>query len=1193
MFKIFFLSEFKSALKRPMIYIFLGLITLLVFGATVSNNIQIGGAIGNVYKNSPSVITMFSTIMTLFSLLIATAFFNNAALKDYSSNFNEILFSTPLTKFGYFFGRFFAALILGTIPVLGVFLGILLGTWLGPALGWVDADRFGPFFIETFINNYFLFILPNIFFAGTIIFAMANKWRSTTISFVGVLMIIIAYIIAGTLLSDIDNETLAALTDSFGIRAYSVYSKYFTVLEKNTLSPSFSGLLLLNRIIWLTIGFIILTFSYLRFSFQEKNKKVKKSKEKKGEEIRSFGLPKLNPIFNKSTEWAQFKSFFYTNLLSITKSVTFKILFVFSLILLISTLYGGFESFGLQSYPLTYKMLDAINSSTFIFVIIILVFFSGELIWRDRDSKINEVIDSTTYTSVVSLFAKYFSLIAVVGILQFFFVVISVIYQLAKGYTQLELDLYLLNFIYNKLPMVMVWSGIMIMIQVLINQKYIAYFVSILVVFVSSMILGALEIESNMLFIAGGPSLQYSDMNSFGPGLQGAMWFNIYWVLFALITLQIAALFWNRGTQTSIKERFQLAKKQTPKPFKLILTGNLSVWFLVASFIFYNTQILNTYKTSDETLDLREKYERTYKKYEHINMPKVTDAKYFVDIFPHKRDVYVKVLFTLKNEGKTPIDSIHYNIDDSWKTEINIPSSKLVYNDEELDYHIYQLDKPLQVGDSINIEIKTKYITKGFKNGRGNTGIVDNGTFLNNFEILPTMGYNPSYEIRDKHIRKKVGLPKKERMPKLERNCTSHCMSNYLTNGKSDYINVETVISTATDQIAVAPGSLVKEWKKDGRNYYRYKLDHISQHFLSFVSAKYEVKTRKWNGVDIEVYYDKKHEVNTDMMLDAVERSLKYYTENYGPYYHKQCRVIEFPRYATFAQAFPGTMPYSESFGFIYNLEDKSENNVVDAVIAHEMSHQWWAHQVVGADMQGGTMLSESFAEYSSLMTMKSITENPMKMRDFLKYDHNRYLRGRSGELESEQPLYKVENQMYIHYGKGSAILYALQDYIGEDKVNLALHNFLEEFKYRKPPYPTSYDFLKHLEPQVPDSMKYLITDWFKEITLYDNRLKEARYTKLENGKYQVSMDVESYKIKADTIGKETKVTINDWVDIGVFSDKDEKHLMYQKRVKFDKDKLSFTFVVDSLPVKAAVDPRHLLIDRIYKDNFKTVKEAK
>ena len=267
-------------------------------------------------------------------------------------------------------------------------------------------------------------------------------------------------------------------------------------------------------------------------------------------------------------------------------------------------------------------------------------------------------------------------------------------------------------------------------------------------------------------------------------------------------------------------------------------------------------------------------------------------------------------------------------------------------------------------------------------------------------------------------------------MPELEIDCGVNCNKNYLSNGFSDYINVETIISTSFDQIAIAPGSLIKEWIQDDRKYYQYKVDHPSQNFYSFISADYKIAKRKWNEIDIEIYYDSKHSVNIEMMLDAVERSLKYYTESFGPYYHKQCRIIEFPRFSNFAQAFPGTMPYSESFGFIIDLENEEDNNVIDAVIAHEMAHQWWAHQVVGADMQGGTMLSEAFSEYSSLMTLKKMAKTPMKMREMLKYDHDRYLRGRSGEREKELPLYKVENQSYIHYGKGSVILYALQDYI-------------------------------------------------------------------------------------------------------------------------------------------------------------------
>ncbi|MDU8886650.1 M1 family aminopeptidase [Yeosuana sp. MJ-SS3] len=1189
MFKTFLFSELKYTLKQPMVYIFLCIISLLVFFAIVSDNVTIGDSFGNVYKNAPHVITIYISVMTIFGLLIATAFFNNAALRDFNNNFNEIIFSTPLNKFGYFFGKFFGALLLATVPLLGVYIGVLIGSFTAPVFGWIDTERFGSFYLETFINNYLIFVLPNMFFVGAIIYAIANKWRSTVISFAGTLIIIVAYIISGTLMSDVDNETLAALTDIFGNRTYSIHTQYYTPIEKNTISPSFEGLILWNRVIWVLVGFVILLMSYFSFSFQEKNKKIKQEKKDFKDPGEVFSLPKLHFQYNNKTNWLQFKSFFYVNFLSIVKSVTFKILFIFSAIILISNLVGGFEYFGLQSYPLTYKLIDLINNASSIFVVIILVFFSGELIWRDRDNKINEVIDATPHQSLISLSAKALSLVGVTTILHVFFVFCGVVYQLINGYTRIELDVYFLDFIYSNLMIYIIWSGVMIMIQVATNNKYVGYFVSITVIFIWEIILAILDIQSNMVEIGAGPSLQYSDMNGFGPGFKGAMWFNLYWILFAIICLLIAGALWNRGVMSSLKEKIKTAKKDVPKSYKFLTLGFIIAWVFVAGYVFYNTQVLNTYRTSDEQEILSSEYEKKYKKYENVNLPKITDAKYFIDIFPYKRDVMVKSKLQLTNETNTTIDSLHFIIDERWEPEINIPNSNLVLDDEEFGYLIYKLNKPLEPESTIVIEIDANYITRGFENGRGSTNVIKNGTFLNNFEILPSLGYNSSLELSDKNTRKKYGLKPKDRMPELEENCSEKCMINYLSDGRSDYINVETVISTSSDQIAIAPGSLKKQWTENNRNYYHYKSDHPSQNFYSFISAKYEIAKRKWKGIDIEVYYDEKHSMNVDMMLDAVERSLKYYTENFGPYYHKQCRIVEFPRYASFAQAFPGTMPYSEAIGFIINLEDEEDNNVVDAVIAHEMAHQWWAHQVVGAFMQGGTMLSESFSEYSALMTMKGISKTPMKMREFLKYDHDRYLRGRSVEVEDELPLYKVENQGHIHYGKGSVILYALQDYIGEEKVNKAMKDFLTEYRYKEPPYPTSLDFLKYLEPQVPDSLNYLIKDWFKEITLYDNRMKEANYEKLDNGKYRVSMNVESYKIKADSIGNETKVDINDWIDIGVFSDTDEEHLIFDKRVKINKPEMTFTFEVDTLPKKVGIDPRHLLIDRVYDDNIKTI----
>ena len=1189
MFKIFFFSELKYSLRNPMIYLFFFIVFLLVFFANVSDNVTIGGSIGNVYRNAPNVITTFSIIMTLFGLLFAAAFFNNSALRDYKNNFQEIIFSKPIDRFGYFMGKFSASLLLSTIPLTGVFLAVIVGSKIAPLMGWIEPERYGPLYFQTFISNYFIFILPNMFIGGAIIYSLAQQFKNTTVSFVGAMLILVGYTLAGELTSDIDNEKIAALVDTFGIRTYDITSKYYTPVEKNTLNPTLTGLLLYNRIIWIAFAFLILLVSYSKFTFSTKKTKKNKLKTENINDELLVSLESFPEIkISKESNFNHFRSFFKLNMRSIYKHVTFKILFAFSIIQLIAGLVSGYEYYGLKSYPLTSLMIDQISGSSGLFILIILVFFSGELVWRDRDVQINEVIDSTPHSSLAPLFSKTISLLSLSVLIHFTLALIAIIYQLLMGYNEIEFSLYIKDFLYNLFPLYFTTCTVVVAIQVIFNNKYIGYMVSVIILLVLDIILEVLDISSNMISFGATPYMIYSDLNGFGPSNMGVFWFNIYWILFGLFLFTLSGFIWNRGSVKSLKERLNGFRSNTSKSYVIIVSSIGLMWTAVSIFVYYNTQVLNTYNSTDKFEKLAISYENIYKKFKALPLPKIIDARYNIDIFPKKKSADVRAELTLTNHNNKPIDSILLNVNKQWDLTFDLPNASIISKDDDHGVYFYGVDPPILPGDTIILKINNKFETKGFSNDGETTGIVKNGSFLNNFEILANIGYDSNKELNDKNKRKKSDLPLKERMPQLEIDCGPNCNKNYLTNGFSDFINVETIISTSNDQIAIAPGSLIKEWVQGDRKYYQYKVDHPSQNFYSFISADYKIAKRKWNEIDIEIYYDSKHSVNIEMMLNAVERSLKYYTENFGPYYHKQCRIIEFPRFSNFAQAFPGTMPYSESFGFIIDLEDADDNNVIDAVIAHEMAHQWWAHQVVGADMQGGTLLSESFSEYSSLMTLKKIAKTPMKMREMLKYDHDRYLRGRSGEREKELPLFKVENQSYIHYGKGSVVLYALQDYIGEEKVNSSMKSFLEQYRY-KSPYPTSLDFLNILESKIPDSLNYLIDDWFKEITLYDNRLKKANAKKLENGKYEVKIEIEAAKIKADSLGNEIEVNLNEWIDIGVFSDIDEKDLIYQKRVKVDESLMNFTMVVDKLPLKAGIDPRHLLIDRVFDDNIKTI----
>jgi aminopeptidase N len=263
-------------------------------------------------------------------------------------------------------------------------------------------------------------------------------------------------------------------------------------------------------------------------------------------------------------------------------------------------------------------------------------------------------------------------------------------------------------------------------------------------------------------------------------------------------------------------------------------------------------------------------------------------------------------------------------------------------------------------------------------------------------------------------------------------------------------------------------------------------------------------------------------------MIDVVRRSLDYFTASFGPYQHRQVRIVEFPRYTRMAPSFPNTIPFSESIGFIARLDDRPDSiDYVSYVTAHEMAHQWWGHQVMGGNVQGATLMSETLSQYSAFMVMEHEYGSD-RMRRFLKYELDRYLQGRGGERIEELPIYLVENQPYIHYRKGSLVMYALKDAIGEEALDRALARYIKARAFQKPPYTDSLDFLEFVKAAVPPDRQTILDDLFRNITLYGNKATRATWSKREDGKYVVRLDVAAAKYRADGKGNETPIPLDD-----------------------------------------------------------------
>jgi aminopeptidase N len=317
-----------------------------------------------------------------------------------------------------------------------------------------------------------------------------------------------------------------------------------------------------------------------------------------------------------------------------------------------------------------------------------------------------------------------------------------------------------------------------------------------------------------------------------------------------------------------------------------------------------------------------------------------------------------------------------------------------------------------------------------------------------------------------------------------------------------------------------------------------------------------------------------------------MKKSLAYYAANFSPYQHKQVRILEFPRYATFAQSFPNTIPFSEGIGFIVNVDDSSKEDLdyTFYVTAHEVAHQWFAHQVVGANVEGSNMLSETLAQYGSITVMEK-QYGDERIRKFLHIEMDKYLTARSNEAEKEKPLALVDGgQQYILYQKGGIIMTSLRKYIGEDSINKGLKMFLSKYAFKAPPYPTTLDFLACMRAVTPDSMQYMITDGFQKIIIYDNKITEASATK--NGdQYVTNVTVDIKKLSGAGDGRETPISCNDYIDVAVYKDKSTILTTIRYKLKDGITKLSIPTSVK--PYKVVLDPQVLLIDKKVDDNEK------
>jgi aminopeptidase N len=1180
--------ELRYQLGSPVFWVAFGIFFLMTFGATTIPQIEIGDK-GSTNVNSPYSIIQILGLMSLFGIFILTAFVANVVVRDDETGFGAIVRTTPIRKFDYLFGRFSGAFVAGAIAFLSVPLGVLIGSFMP----WIDPLKLGPFRPEDYLYAYFLIALPTLLVMASIFFALATATRSMLGTYLGVVAFLICYLVLTALFAKPQFDHIVGLIEPTGLGAISEATKYWTAYERNALLPPLAGIVIENRAIWFGASFLMLALAWRLMRFEARGVRAGGARaETEALTAPPPSAPLPAPHFDRSARALQAWKWTRFEMAQLFKSPAFFVLLALGLLNASASLWTADEVSDFKIFPVTRVMIDALVGAFTFIPLIIAIYYAGELVWRERDRRTHEIFESTPVPDWAFVIPKIAAIVLVLLSTFLVSVAAAVLVQTIKGYHDYEIWHYLAWYVLPETVRAVLLAVLAVFVQAVSPHKYVGWGLMALYL-VATITLANIGFENHLYLYGTAGPIPLSDMNGVGRFWIGPAWFDLYWCGVALILAVLAYALWRRGSETRFKPRLA----RLPLRLKGVAGALALLGFVVAigagSFIYHNIKILNAYHTSIDEDRLKAEYEKGFLKFEKLPQPALAHVALNVSLYPHDQRAVTNGSYVLVNRTSAPLTHVHVH----WVLELKMPSlsvegAHVEKRFDKFNYVIYAFDRPMQPGEKRSLRFTSVYEQRGFRNRDNEHRVVDNGTFLSNVELAPIIGMDKDGLLSDPVKRRRYGLPGEIHPPKLEDD--SARAHNYLAHD-GDWVTSDITVSTVADQTPIAPGYKVSEKRDAGRRIVRFVSDAPILNFFSVQSAAYSVKRDRWRNVDLAVYYDRQHPYDVDRMIAAMKASFDVYAKAFTPFQFHQMRILEFPAYENFAQSFANTVPYSENLGFIQDWDaikdDPDKVDMVTFVTAHELGHQWWAHQIIGADMQGATMLSETFAQYSAMLVMEHLY-GPDHVRKFLKWSLDRYLRARGSQEREEMPLERVENQDYIHYWKGAPVMYRLKETVGEDVVNRSLRRLLAQYAFKSAPYASSKDFVKILREEAGPQYNSLITDLFERITLYDLKADRASCAKRADGRYDVTLDVEAKKFYADGKGRETAAPMKEDVFVGLFLAEPGKagfsssKVLYYAHRPITTGKQTLHFIVNAPPKFAGIDPYNIWIDRNSEDNL-------
>jgi ABC-2 type transport system permease protein len=1137
------------------------------------------------FFNAPIITAAVTIIASMVALLVAAGVAGDAATRDAESRMDVLLFTTPLRKSSYLGGRFLGAFAVTALLLLAVPLGLLLATWM-PG---IDARLLGPFQPRGYLAAYLLFAVPNAFVATAVLFSLAVLSRRALASYAGAAMLFFAAFLSESFVAArLGRWGAGRLLDPLGYTTLRALWRSSNPLQRNTLSIGLDPALVANRLLWLGLASGVLALACARFRFAHQAVGEKRARIDDAPAILWTGalVPAAPRVFGFRTRMRQLLAVASHEFRALVTSRGWLVVPLAAALFVVAAPRLLEVELGTPGAATTGRIATILGTfEPSLLLVLLTALYAGELVWRERAARIHALADVTPVPEWVSLIGKFLGLVSMLGAAETMFLLAGIAAQWMQGGAAVDLGLYVRILFGVHLTRCLLFAALAMVLHVLVNQKYVGNVV-VLLAFVATTLAPELGVRHNLLLYDGAPPWSYSEMAGFAPQAGPWCWFTVYWAGWALLFGVVTYLFWIRGEDRGPRSRILAARRRLTRGPIAVAATALAIVAGAGGFIFYNTNVLHPYRTGAEVEQRRAEYERRYGKYASLPQPVLAATKLYVELYPERGAASIRGSYRLDNRSGAAIDAIHLATSSDVETDgisFDRPS-RLTLSDDDLGYRIYALGRAVQPGESVRIDFRVAFAPRGFTNDGRDASVMRNGSWIEHRgaqndeprQWLPAVGYQAGRELDDTGTRRQYGLSQRTAVRPLDDAAARHEQRG------REQIDFDAIVGTEAGQTAVAPGALRRTWTDHGRRYFHYVSDAPIANIYAIFSAGYAVHRARWRGVNIEIFHHPGHTANLVRMVRAVQASLNYGTRHFSPYPHRQLRLVEYPSSggALGLTAYPGLIKYSEGFALVRPADDRRRIDLPFAVLAHEMGHQWWAHRLVPAPVEGAPLLTESLAWYSAMRVVEQSLGRSSLLR-LLDVMRREYLAPHQTRMV---PLLRAVDPIDA-YRTGPFAMHALREAIGEDRVNLALRNLLAGFDPAHAPYPTSRDLYAELRAVTPQSMHALLKDLFEDITFWDLRTRRADVQPAGNRAWRVTLHVDARKLKADAAGRETPVPMDDLVVVGVFAADGRTLYRQRHRIHSGAQIITVTVMAEERPARAGVDPDHELLDRDLDDN--------